>query len=473
MMINSWFSDESSAQVRNAALDYFRINGEFKDFKIVKSEYDRNDFSTSRKALESMISILHRTGKKGEAENLLLETQFDSLDLSILHDVLDGFSKLKLNQLQNCLEHQNSMVRLRSLSILSERGALSDEIVENFTNDSDPNIRYKAIGILIGHGKKYSDKEAREILVKPKKKYGMGLLGAIGGSDKEGEDYFNRFIFDRLCELKEKELMQLENKALVYDDASYFALAYKYFSNHANKLRANVDDQFRNYFNKKIERVKAIGNNTKINEIVNKIKKSEDFIRKDLTRQGLDILCKICKLEDTGRIRENLKSGYAGGSILDAEYFQKYGGWDDVELLANASGKKIGDTLLTIESSGEFEDSVARVAYKIGKSSISKLFLLELPPKIIKKILEICSENTFRNISEAALFRLLNNEENDVRKVASMLAVRAFTKKRLKAILDKYVFGDDYRYYNVIHWLDLGVSMSRRESKKIVMAASN
>ncbi|MCK4814557.1 DUF4062 domain-containing protein, partial [bacterium] len=136
MVINSWFSDESPAQVRNAALDYFKINGEFKDFGIVKSEYERNDNSTSRKALESMISILHRTGEEGEAENLILETQFDSLDPSILHDVLDGFSKL--NQLQTGLEHQNSIVRLRSLSILSQRGALSTEIIEKFTHDSDP-----------------------------------------------------------------------------------------------------------------------------------------------------------------------------------------------------------------------------------------------------------------------------------------------------------------------------------------------
>jgi hypothetical protein len=116
---------------------------------------------------------------------------------------------------------------------------------------------------------------------------------------------------------------------------------------------------------------------------------------------------------------------------------------------------------------------VAKVAYRLGKSSISDLFFIELPPEIIKKILEICSEAAFRNISEAALFRLLNNKVDDVRKVASMLSVRAFTNKRLKSVLDEYVSGADYRYYNVIHWLDLGVSMSRRESKRIVMVASN
>ena len=87
--------------------------------------------------------------------------------------------------------------------------------------------------------------------------------------------------------------------------------------------------------------------------------------------------------------------------------------------------------------------------------------------------MEICSVSAFRNISDAALFGLLNNEVDGVRKVASMLAVRAFTKKRLKNILNEYVSRDDCRYYNVIHWLDLGVSMSRGESKRIVMTASS
>jgi hypothetical protein len=340
-IISSWFSKESSTQVRNAALEYFEKNGDFKDFDIVKTEYERNDYSTSRKALESMISILYRAGEEGASEKLILDTQFDSLDSSILHNVLDGFGKLEIDQLQAGLEHRNSEIRLRSLRVLNKKGALSTEIAEKLSNDSDSTVRYEALSILVGLGKTYSDKEAREILVKPQKQYGIGLLGGVSRSDKEGEVYFNKFTFDRLCELKEKELIKLDNKALVYDDAPYFALAHKYFSKHANKLRANVDDQFRDYFDKRIERVKAIGNNTKINELVNKIKKSEDFNRKDLTRKGLGILCKKGKLEDINRIRENLRTSYAGASILDAEYFQENGDWDDIELLANASGKNI------------------------------------------------------------------------------------------------------------------------------------
>lgn len=469
-IIDTWFLEGSSAQVRIAALEYFKSNGDSEDFGVVKAEYDRNDYSTSRKALESMISILYKTSKERKAENLILETQFDSLDPSILHDVLTVFSKLETNQLQNGLEHQNSEVRLRSLRVLNERDALSNDIAEKLTTDTDSTIRYEAVRILVKRGKKLSDDEAHEILVKPQKKYGLGILGTVRNADKEGEVYYNKFTFERLCALNEKELIELVNKALVYDDAPYFALVHKYFSKYANELRANIDDKFKDYFDKRIERVEAISNDTKIHDLINKIKKGEDIVRKEITRQGLDILCKNSKLEDINRLRDNLKIRYTSASVLDVEYFHKYGDWNDIKLLADAKGSKIGDIFLTMENNSEFQDSVAKVIYKIGKSSISELFSLEFSSTITKNILEICSESVFRNISDVALFRLLNNKSDDVRKAASMLAVRTFSKKRTKAILDEYVSGDNERYYNVIHWLDLGVSMSRGESTRIVLA---
>ena len=44
--------------------------------------------------------------------------------------------------------------------------------------------------------------------------------------------------------------------------------------------------------------------------------------------------------------------------------------------------------------------------------------------------------------------------------------------KRIKSILREYVSGDKHRYYNVIHWLDLGASMSRDEALKVARAAA-
>jgi len=79
----------------------------------------------------------------------------------------------------------------------------------------------------------------------------------------------------------------------------------------------------------------------------------------------------------------------------------------------------------------------------------------------------------FAKISHDPLFALLNHESDGIRKSAAVLAVRAFSAKRIKSILREYVGSDKYRYYNVIHWLDLGVSMSRDEAKKVARAVGS
>src|SRR2546423_63668 len=41
---------------------------------------------------------------------------------------------------------------------------------------------------------------------------------------------------------------------------------------------------------------------------------------------------------------------------------------------------------------------------------------------------------------------------------SQLKCVRSFPKKRLIDTLQDYVAGEKHRYYNVVHWLDLGVS---------------
>jgi hypothetical protein len=68
---------------------------------------------------------------------------------------------------------------------------------------------------------------------------------------------------------------------------------------------------------------------------------------------------------------------------------------------------------------------------------------------------------------------LFNHESDGVRKSAALLAVRSLPAKRIKTILREYVGSENYRYYNVIHWLDLGASMRRDDARRVARAASS
>jgi hypothetical protein len=466
-LIASWFADDSPVNVRIAALGYLAKCGNAGDLDIAKKEYARSDYGTSRSALECMVEILLRTGQVKAAQELVLESQFQSLNQELLQSVLLGFEGLETSTLLLGLEHSNHQVRLSAMKSLHRRGALEIGMAERLTGDSNALVRSEAVKVLLELGKPLADEEVKKILVPPLKQISSGLLGlGAAGSDNVGEEIYQQYQLDVLKRLSEAELERKVEASLIYDDAAYFALVERYFKNHADELRCDVDDRFNGYFEERIRRIVAtFGDNVATQKLVKDTRNLEGYLRKTLTRKGLNALCIAQKPEDLQRIRANLRDRYAGASILDAKYFGRYGEWVDISLLANADRSGFGSTLMT-SSNEEFQVEVARAIISIGKKhSVSDLLSLEMPSAILKKTIELCVESRFAKISHDALLALLNHESEEVRKAAAVLTVRALPTKRIKSILREYVGSNKYRYYNVIHWLDLGASMSRDDAR--------
>ncbi len=476
-IINSWFSDDSPVRVRTAALGYLAKCGTAGDLEIARKEYDRSDHGTSRSALECMVEILLRTGQVKVAQELILESQFETLNADLLGSALSGFEGLENPTLFLGLEHRNSKVRLSAMKSLHSRGALDIGMAERLTGDSDAQIRSEAIAALLNLGKPLSEEEIKKILVPPQKQtrpLGLGL-GIAAGTDKAAEELFQQYQFGVLKSLSEAELERRVGTSLLHDDAAYFALMEKHFRNHADELRRDVDDRFGAYFEERIRRMEAtFGDISAILDLVKQTKDLEEFLRKKLTRKGLDILCVVQKPEDLQRIRANIQDGYAGASKLDAKYLGRRGEWTDIPMIVNAQGPMLGATLLTMSHNEEFQLEVARAITSIGKKhSISDLLSLEMPAAILMKTIEVCAESRFGKISRDALLALFNHESEGVRKAAAVLAVRALPAKRIKSLLSEYVSSEKYRYYNVIHWLDLGASMSRVDAKRVARAVGS
>ena len=470
-LLDAWFSEESSARVRSAALEYLTRMGTAEDYAVAKKEYDRSDSGTFRKALECMVSILLRTGPGNSAQQLVLESQFESLDAGMLQAVLDGFENLETAKLLLGLEHRNAQVRLRTLKALLERGSLEEEMTERLSGDSDASVRNEAVTTLSKLGRSFTEEEVRRILVQPQQQSGLG-------SDRKGNELFARYQMERLKKLPEGELTRKVESGRMYDDAAYFARVESYYAEHVEELRRDIDDTFKAYFEERILRMETFwGDSPASKDWAKKFKDQdrnlEDFHRKQLTRQGLDILCRMGKREDLQRIRGNLQGDYAGASKADAEYMGKYGEWTDILVLANVKMTMFSGGLAPIADYEDFQGEAAKAALSISREHpASALFSLELPAVILKKTLELCPESRFLNISDDTLFGLLNHESLEVRKATSIKAVEAFSANRIKAILHEYVSSGKYRYYNVIHWLDLGASMPRDEALKVTSAAT-
>jgi hypothetical protein len=473
-LIAVWFSDDASVKVRTAALGYLAKYGTVGDLEVARKEYVRSDYGTSSSALECMVAILLRTGQTKEAQKLVLETQFQTLNAELLRSVMVGFEGLETPVLLLGLEHTNHQVRLNSVKSLLNRGTLEIGMAERLTRDSNALIRNEAIKALLKLGKLLSDEEVNKILIPPQKQPSTGLLGlgGVASLDNAGKELYKQYQLDKLKRCSEAELEKKIEASSISDDAAYFALMESYFRNRVNELRSDVDDKFSGYFEERIRRMELeFGGYSAGRDVIKKTRDLEDVLRKELTRKGLNLLCAAQKPEDLSRIRTNLIDGYAGASKLDAKYLGKHGVWMDITLIANANEPRIGSTLLTISHDEEFQVEVAKAIISIGKKhSVSDLFSLEMPAAILQKTIELCSESRFEKISSDALLTLFSHDSEGVRKAAAILAVRAFPSKRIKFILREYVGIDKDRYYNVIHWLDLGASMSREVARSVARA---
>lgn len=456
LTLDSWFSEESSVRVRSAALEYLAKMGTTEEYAIAEREYRKTSLL---KALECMIGILLRTEQENLAQQLVLDSPFESLDADMLQAVLDGFENLETEKLLPGLEHRNVQVRLRALKVLLERDSLDAEMAERLSRDRDASIRNEAIVALLKLGRSFTEEEIKTILI------------TEGDSNKKGEEFFARYQIEQMKNISEGDLTRKVESSLMFDDTAYFVRVERYFTQHVKELRRDIDDAFEDYFKERIRRMETIfGTPSAFKDYIDRIDEVEDFRRKQLTRQGLDVLCRAGKRGDLQRIRDNIQSGYAGVSKEDVKYLEKHGEWTDIRLLLNV---EIGATAL-LGYYEDFQEDAAKTIIKISRGrSISELFALDMNPIILKKTIELCAKSRYSKISNDTLFKLLYHESPDVRKAASIKVVQTFSVKRIKSILREYISSDKYRYYNVIHWLDLGASMSRNDAMKVARAATS
>ena len=465
--VSRWFSDSSSSAHRNAAIDYMAKNGTDSDLVYLRAEYERNDSATARNALRGMISISSKYLGHEAAAELIVELQFDFMDANVLTEALAGFDELTTEQLRLGAKHRNAKVRLRSLHLLDDRGELTDTALFEFRDDSDAEVRFHALKISVDRGQVLSESDVKKILVKPIRRQGFGLLRVASGIDTQGEENLEEFEIGQLRRLSQRVLSDRLGELQLFDDRTYVALVDKYFSKWSENLRSNVDDRFASYFAERIERLAASLGEGSSGETVKKAMELEDYHRKKLTRRGLSTLCDKGDESDLPRVRTELKSEYIETSIDDARFLGKFGGWSDISLLANSKLPVSGTGILSITVDDELATEVARAAYRIGRSDVSRLFSLDLPDVVKTSLLSICPESAFKDVSDKVLFEMLNCKTDGIRKGASLLAVRSFPAKRIRMLLHEYVSADRYRYYNVIHWLDLGASMPRQTARSV------
>ncbi|NEV79111.1 DUF4062 domain-containing protein [Rhodopseudomonas sp. BR0C11] len=454
--LQRWLSKDTQSEQKSAALAYLAECGVPEDIPSIKEEYDRTNYQTRSASIDAILRISLRQGRE-KAVRVLYELQPDSVDRQLLARLFEKESTIDAETLVDGTNHRSASVRRISAALLAKRGKLSVSDAERLLTDADEDVRYVALTALADNGRAFTEEQAKSILLR------QTSGGILGAGAQSGERQFAKFREIMFAAKTDAELEVLAANETIFQRDVRLALLQRQFARQPQQLIMLIEDQFhQDYAEGVAEMASRYGED---NQLVKDTKGLGDLLRKGFTRRALDIVCKAGVAEHLKLVRKTLESDFVDYSRHDVEYLQRHGEWQDIPLIiAAVKRSEVGISMISTDYSAEYR-LAAKAMYAIGKRRLAELLEKQMPKRLLARLIIEISDSSFRTLTNAQINRLFLDEDDSVRRACALKAVRAFSKKRLAQLLKEYIGGDGQRYYNVVHWLDLGVSMPKDRAK--------
>jgi hypothetical protein len=457
--LDTWFADDAESQLKSAALSYLGQCGVPGDLPTIKHELSRGDYQTRAAALDAIVRINLREGRE-KALLELFELQADSISEQLANLLFENPDGIDDGTLVAGLEQRSAAVRKRCAQILYERGKLPVVIAEKLLSDSDAEVRLAAVSSLIQAGRTFPPHEAKRILVK------QGAGGLLG-SREEGGPQYAAFRARELAAKSEAELEDIAKRTTsVFERDDELALLERRYSKDKAKLTGLIEDKYKKVFDESLAEMAS--RHGADSDLVKKISRISDHLRQEFVRKAINVICKRGSARDLPFLRKVLGDDDVGYSGADLEYFAQHGEWQDVPLIIQIVNRhEFGKSLLW--DGHESKNILGAAALRrLGKGRTPELLDIKMSPFLLARLVYQLSDKEFAALSDQKVKSLLHSQTDRVRKITALKCIRAYTKARLKRTLNDYMSGDQQRYYNVIHWLDLGVSGPKPLSSRAV-----
>ena len=291
-----------------------------------------------------------------------------------------------------------------------------------------------------------------------------GLFGlAFQGSS--GDNLYTKLKQQRLSKSSFEELRTAVKKSGIFDYLEIGTFHSRYTRRNLQEIRANLDDGFKKHFDSKLAGLlPQYGENSKLAVDTRNLEK---FLRDRLSSLTLDALCKYGDGHDLSLVRKSIDQHDISFSDNVVGYLAQRGDWSDKDRIIALSSKYSGAVLSLLSDARHSSRSTARALHAIGKTRLVDLLNSDLTISVRRELLKIVSKKDIRHLSDDVIVKELNNEDDQSRKIFALRCVQALSRSRVSKLLHKYIDGDVQRYYNSVHWLDLGESMPRQAAQHV------
>lgn len=458
-----WFGDKDKRSLHIAAFEYLSQAGTAAD--IMTLDANRDKFSESAwPFIDELRIILEAKKSKKKAIAALMALNPSQLRPETHHALFGEPQGLSTDQLIRVLNLQVADVRLMASRVLFERDAILVDLAKRLLDDPDVRVRYYAVRALESSDAALTEEGVKEKLTEKQSTRGFGLLGSFSGRRRAQSD---RSQFDRF---KEHQLGKMSRAALVktaaslepFNVAEYRSIYTRFPKHYAAEIRANLKDCFSDFFERGLERKYSAHGENPPDQILRLRKQAEelkDFLCKNLTEGALKGLISLRDKSDLELVREVVVSEQSPFAAEVLDYLGRYGDWSDIDrIIVYADGAISRQVTILGRDYDVQSDVTATALYKVGRKRLPDLFEVTTDARMKSVILRQLTKAEIRSWPDDWLLEQFRHENDAYRKTLALRVLECLPKKRLKKLLDTYVEGGEYRYYNVVHWLDFGVS---------------
>ena len=463
--IIKWFEDEHAYRLHNAAERYLYRWGEEEDIPALQQVRDKK---TGQQAtnLDCLVVRIKLRNSQTDGFKELVKRNPEQIS-PVLHETLHkDFQGLPSELLEKFAKLKAASVRLASIKELIRRGALTQELAEELSGDNFVEVRLEAIKALSDKAVPISESKAREALVVEKTQRGLMGLFAVGGhtNDMSKFDNYQRHL---LTKNSLDELIRMDNGNGPFDVDALLAACRTFPRKTEKLLKGVLKDGFEERFESRLRGIETLSS-SRVAELTERARDLKKYTCLRQSREALNILVSQMKKRDLTLVREVIDRWEIQASNQILAYLARFGGWEDVnrilELTARVDG---GSTVLGAQYTGS-DDTIGETLYRVGSMRMVDLLDVVQSKEVLVVLIKVSSRKVFSDLSDDKMLDLMNVEHDNVRKFTAVKCLDALAKARILKLFQRYMERDEYRYYNVIHWLDLGVSMPKAYVKKIV-----
>ncbi len=463
ILSNIWFSDSASDDLIVAALEYIGSVGDDGIEIDWANLIGNSEANIAQAAVRASARITARTNV---TDAIRFVAQHESTDLGkeLTKDLLTNVSTIETEVLRSGLRNKTKTFLKTIATELSNRDAVTKTDAQLLCESSDAKIRLIGVIALAKYSPALTLTDARKLIVKPKIKNALSLFATPDQRDYPGERAFEQYKVGVLSELKYHDLREIEKDESFFATEATLAIYRGYFKNSKAQLDNDLLDGFERICSER--RKPLLGTSSEPSDSLFK------YVRENLLQSALEVYCSKASKSDLTTVRAVVDKYNIKFDAEIAEFLTNHGEWEDALRLSKLSGNikyGLGASLLSFEGRASDFQLVAKSILKLGSKRIADAWKLDLPMSVRVQFVNEMPKRLFSAFDNQSIIDMLLMESDVVRAAVALKAVLCLSKSRLNNVLDAYCNIDGTHYYNVIFWLDLGVSTNRKASQRVAL----